>query len=915
MAIDTAMAKSLDAVLLYYTFSTTESKEAFYAEAGRYAASHKLNHKILKDNDGRAMVRINGLKDQFDVRREFMEWDYLYKEQQRPAKPQMIPQVVPVVKPEEPAPIAVVEPKKKRAKTESKAKVDNDNPDASAKPPVVPVRFMNEAWDVTAVEFLQRIVVRDPNSQDGCPDTEFTGYLPLKDRFTQIDGVNHIRVGYGWREGQPRVGRWVADGSCAMYARGISRRYAQGKFYHDIDQVNSGPVIVWNLCSMAGIRCPVLDEYVQYRKEKLEELQRIAGITSKEAKLTFQSICFGKGLRGWLDEHCMNTQNVPFLTAFSNEIANIRKELLKSHTVRSIVSQIAQESELSQFATVIQDYERLITEFMIKFFESHGYTVGAYIADGIQVRRKGEPCIPERLLKAFEVYIYDATKLKVQIIEKCMESTPEDLTALKSKLRLIHNETDAAYELMLQLGPKIIHVKDLGIGVFDDQCGVWSFNQAMNEESILTQLATNIYYRFNSNPFKQSLNYFKNVQLRARMFKALKGIIPVDPNWMANGVEHRKFKLCFMNGYWDFKKRIFCPGLFPEMCFLTGVKHNLVPEDAAIVQRVRDEMFSTLFDSTETRDYFLKALSAGLAGDTALKKFFFLTGETNSGKSTLTRFMKCALNGVVGTFNIFDLCKEGSGDANRDCAWMLNIHTHRLIFSNEGDLRPKGNGIPVTINNSVFKNFCSGGNDDIFARDVYEKAKPIINESTGFSLANDAAPFSDPSDVAVQNRAWAIAITSQFVDNPVGPNQFKKDKSIETRIMDRNYQNGLVWLLIRYYQKYETEGHVEPPAVIAETELRVPREQLTDRFVDNYDIWSPTVAAGYLNTKEYSRAKRDGWAINTADVFNQLKPFGISEARAVKEFAKRGVIRQQIGGPRYFLGLRKHRDAVEGLLE
>ena len=75
---------------------------------------------------------------------------------------------------------------------------------------------------------------------------------------SQLDREGYLEVGYTWARGKPPVGRLFAFGPSGQHCSGLARRFGQGAFYHDVDQVNSSPTILAELCRMSNIACPRL---------------------------------------------------------------------------------------------------------------------------------------------------------------------------------------------------------------------------------------------------------------------------------------------------------------------------------------------------------------------------------------------------------------------------------------------------------------------------------------------------------------------------------------------------------------------------------------------------------------------------------------------------------------------------------
>ena len=300
--------------------------------------------------------------------------------------------------------------------------------------------------------------------------------------------------------------------------------------------------------------------------------------------------------------------------------------------------------------------------------------------------------------------------------------------------------------------------------------------------------------------------------------------------------------------------------------FLTGVRASLQPPDQRYVDLALEEMFTRPFSTVAVRDYMLKALARALAGDQAAKQGYFILGEFNTGKGMQTRFLELTFPGVVAQFNASHLCAESSNDPAKDYQWVVPIFHSRIVVSNEFNLRAAGGRTErARINSNIWKSVVSGGTDRVECRLLHRNAIKVIPRFTPFILANDMPEFDNPSDSGTQTRTVAMRMDRHAVDRePAGPHEFRADKTLEGRIAQREYQNGLIWLLFDYFARFLREGHDKPDAVRAETGERLPQDGPWVAITDAFEPWPAETQAGYGGN--LVRAVRDGWSVRTSAV-------------------------------------------------
>ena len=336
----------------------------------------------------------------------------------------------------------------------------------------------------------------------------------------------------------------------------------------------------------------------------------------------------------------------------------------------------------------------------------------------------------------------------------------------------------------------------------------------------------------------------------------------------------------------------------------------LLERDQQARDQVLDEIFTRPFSSTNARDYMLKGMARGLAGDLSAKQGYFIIGPSNSGKGLITMLLECALPGVVAQFDASCLCKETSNDPAKDFGWLAPICHQRIIIANEFNLRGK-NGQPQRINGNTWKSVVSGGTDKIECRLLYANSTKVTPMFPPFILANDMPEFDNPGDSGTKTRTVATYMDRHAVSHePAHPSEFQADPTLKDRICTPEYQNGLLWLLFDYFRRFQQEGHDIPGEVREATAERLPTEGALAVLQDTFAVWDQKTRQEYVgptNTLDCVSAINAGWGVRSQDVYAALKRGGLSMSRVAvgQQLQRLGVVKHKTRhNGRVFVGLR-----------
>jgi len=199
------------------------------------------------------------------------------------------------------------------------------------------------------------------------------------------------------------------------FGREIRACLAQ-KYYWDLDIANAHPSIIQNFCKVRGWSCPVLDRFINQRKEIIE------------------SICQEhRQERWWAKEECIRVFNGgascvhPILLELIPEIEKIRENIVilypeiykKAKTLKN-----GNDAKITTLSLVFQDETRKLLDNVSDFLKSKNRILSVRIHDGGLVRKlEGETQFPDTLILELEEYIREKCNYNISFEIKPLEHT------------------------------------------------------------------------------------------------------------------------------------------------------------------------------------------------------------------------------------------------------------------------------------------------------------------------------------------------------------------------------------------------------------------------------------------------------------------------------------------------------------
>jgi len=261
----------------------------------------------------------------------------------------------------------------------------------------------------------------------------------------------------------------------------------------------------------------------------------------------------------------------------------------------------------------------------------------------------------------------------------------------------------------------------------------------------------------------------------------------------------KKHLVPFTNGVYDLMKQQFRKAKKDDYINLTvsyiyDPKINN-PEVYAFIESV--------LPNKNVRDFVLKKMSDCLNGDIPNTNFLMFIGDGANGKSQLLNLMKLVMGEFGEKVEVTMITRKRS-NANEANTEKMKLMNKRFAFLSEPEDGEK-------INIGLLKELT--GSEEIVARGLYQDSQSFVMEAKLFLACNEL-PEIKGEDTALWRRIRVIDFPSRFVDDPKESNEYKIDRTLQTRMReDMSWRQTFMNILISYYSM----DVIEPPEVKGRT--------------------------------------------------------------------------------------------------
>ena len=314
------------------------------------------------------------------------------------------------------------------------------------------------------------------------------------------------------------------------------------------------------------------------------------------------------------------------------------------------------------------------------------------------------------------------------------------------------------------------------------------------------------------------------------------------------------YLLCFRNGVWDFKEKVFRDGK-PEDYITKSTKIEYVPvdkqRDAQILEEIEDFM-AKLFPIEELRTYMWEHLSSTLMGTSQNQTFNNYIGFGQNGKSVLVSLMEKTLGEYKGDVPL-TLMTQGRTKIGGLAPEIVALKGLRYAVMNEPSKHDR-------LNEGIMKQLTSGL-DPIQARAPYMPAAiQFIPQFKLVVCANYLLEIKS-MDHGTWRRIRVVDFLSLFTKNPVDDDPEKPYQYLLDENLVNKFETWKVVFMAMMVEKVlETDGIVNDcPMVLASSNAYKKRQDVMQEFVDEKTV----EAEGRVLTKTTTNHEFTNWHNNT----------------------------------------------------
>lgn len=612
--------------------------------------------------------------------------------------------------------------------------------------------------------------------------------------------INRVKIVYSWGK------EWSAfqcGRLCGAGLQGLDREIRTtlaSKYYFDLDMVNAQPVLLVQLCKENGWSCPLLQDYVTMREEKLISLMHELNVSRNESKELFIQTLFGSKV-GWAVGH-------PYLIDLTQEMTVIMNNTcLKYPHIFAHAKKLKKPNpKATCLATVIQDEERKVLLCIDATLSAHGRQMDVLIHDGGLVRKlPNETEFPSDIISACEKAV-ECMGYRISLAIKPLNPIIQFQGIAKKYLScdVLVSDGYAAKRFIELLGDRIVFDKHYGRFVFDESSGRWTQDPQVLRRYLTTFAHDMIFYQVGANGDLIYDYVGKETNIKNMFCNIDAHLKPVE--FMGQMADSALGKFLFEDGIYDMATKTFSKGFDPKIWFYASIPRKYKAKNAELCAKVHKILFEDPYhlDQGEQATWFKRGIARALYGNyTAHKNCYITVGQPNCGRGLLTGALLDAFGNYVDTFQANSLMynPNSSADEAKKLGWVIPIINSRLAIGNEITMDTK-----TAIDGNSLKTLAGGG-DIIKARLNFKDASSFVIRTTILLQTNDIPPIK-PADEAVMNRVVVNELRKTYMEtpNPKNPNEMKQDSSLKTLFKTEDYQNALFHLMADIYGEWVAAG-------------------------------------------------------------------------------------------------------------
>jgi len=525
----------------------------------------------------------------------------------------------------------------------------------------------------------------------------------------------------------------------------------------DLDMINAHPTILAYLCSQNAISSINLNIYVNSRNDIFKKLQECDGIQKDDAKLLF--------LKSINDSNNVDKFNKKRIKCkefieFDKEMKEIQTRLcaLNPDLFKECQKTKPKNPEGSLVNQLLCKIENEILQKVIKHLTIlYGLQISVPMFDGLMF------FVKDNFRETDDELIRKLNSLTSTIgIKWAFKSHNCEIKDILDNLQVDDNvnffigetEQDVANYCIESIFDKKLLKCQGEVYVYDNK--IWTKDDT--HEIIARELGKHDLY---IQMAKGDKLISKDTKGQDSLTKLIMRNVKVDNNFIENSYLDTLYKICFENGFYNFKTSTFYEYTKDNIPLTTRLNNRIYTNDTSryndIFTKILYPTFNIDFDEKgviqennnlqreQYMKYILHKLARMTAGHVESKEWMMLLGDRNSGKGIITLLFELGFTSYITSTlsnNFVATKKMGGTDASKLYSWMDKFDFSRICFINEiaNEIDAQGNHI-VKFDSEIIKKLTSGG-DKIQCRNNFTNERSFHIQCGFVMCCNDEPIFT-----------------------------------------------------------------------------------------------------------------------------------------------------------------------------
>lgn len=692
--------------------------------------------------------------------------------------------------------------------------------------------------------------------------------------------------------------------------------------YKDIDASNAHPEIIYQTCKYHNIECSKLEYYVKNRDNVLKEIMDKYNVKKDDAKLLFIILLYFGSFETWLKSVKLDlkTEPIQFILDFIEDRNRYGKEIednnpdIQAEIMKCKHKQNKYEynDRASLIAVWCQEIENRILETIYKYCIKKGYIVkktATLCYDGIMIEIQN---YNDNILKEFEDLIKNEFGYELKYVSKSMDDDfleVKDIN-IKEQPKNPIEDFDIFYSNLETMSHK--HCADIYYKlkhnkyIYSIKTGWYSYNKYNVLEPYDNDYPSGIINDISETlqnyiiPLRNAL--MPNSPLYAKHTKHLTKLLKdINNSGYVNGIlkylkelytsldiddklDNNSNLIAFSDKVYD-AKTFEIRDIKKNDYICKTTKYNYDKSDPKIRKDILNILHSIYEDNT-IANYYLNLKSKSLFGNID-EICVIQTGRGGNGKGVLTKLEMKALGDYIKTTeNTFLTSEFKQGSANSTLSETKGTRT--LLISEPSETNDMGKEACLNV---AFLKLITGG-DVITTRALFKSNISFTPLFTPFILCNDK-PNIKKIDGGLIRRLKVIDHPFQFVDNPIKPDERKKDITIKPKF-ETNIKYAREYLLILLDRIKSVKSKV----------IKIPqkvKDDTIDYFVENNPVKVYLDAFIEITADKHDKIKSS----TLKDHYDEHSDTNISMPLFIKGLKSNGIDNYMLNGYRYFKCIKK----------